>query len=148
MSLNDLGSLGEFIGALAVVVSLIYLAIQVRQNTRALFVSTGQAQADSHSHYLLQLAKSDRLSALSRPRRRTPRAPRQERRLGLLAFPELDISAGPGALKTALDPARVDVAALAPQAFRQSVEGPTVARVVLEVGAKYRFGPLGLTCFE
>ena len=36
MTLQDLGGLGEFIGAVAVVVSLIYLAVQVRQNTGAL----------------------------------------------------------------------------------------------------------------
>lgn len=34
MSLQDLGNLGEFIGAFAVVISLIYLAIQIRQNTK------------------------------------------------------------------------------------------------------------------
>ena len=33
MTLEDLANLGEFIGAFAVVVSLIYLAIQIRQNT-------------------------------------------------------------------------------------------------------------------
>ena len=33
MSLQDLGNLGEFIGAFAVVISLVYLAIQIRQNT-------------------------------------------------------------------------------------------------------------------
>ena len=33
VSLEDLGNLGELIGALAVVISLVYLAIQIRQNT-------------------------------------------------------------------------------------------------------------------
>ena len=33
MTLEDLGNLSEFIGAIAVVISLIYLAIQIRQNT-------------------------------------------------------------------------------------------------------------------
>ncbi len=33
MTLEDLGNLGEFIGAFAVVISLVYLAIQIRQNT-------------------------------------------------------------------------------------------------------------------
>ena len=33
MSLQDFGNLGEIIGALAVVISLVYLAIQIRQNT-------------------------------------------------------------------------------------------------------------------
>jgi len=34
MTIQDWGALGEIIGAVAVVVSLIYLAIQIRQNTR------------------------------------------------------------------------------------------------------------------
>jgi hypothetical protein len=43
MTLSDLGNLGEFISAVAVVVSLLYLAVQVRQNTRMMRVSTHQA---------------------------------------------------------------------------------------------------------
>ena len=43
MTLADLGNLGEFVGAIAVVASLIYLAIQVRQNTRSVRASTYQA---------------------------------------------------------------------------------------------------------
>jgi hypothetical protein len=35
MSLEDLGNIGEFVAAVAVVVSLIYLAVQIRQNTRS-----------------------------------------------------------------------------------------------------------------
>ena len=34
MTLQDLGNLGEFVAAVAVLISLVYLAIQVRQNTR------------------------------------------------------------------------------------------------------------------
>jgi hypothetical protein len=33
VSLEDLGNIGELIGALAVVISLVYLAVQIRQNT-------------------------------------------------------------------------------------------------------------------
>ena len=40
MTLQDLGSLGEFVGAVAVVTSLFYLAVQIRQNTRALHTTT------------------------------------------------------------------------------------------------------------
>ncbi len=48
MTLEDLGNLGEIIGAIAVVVSLIYLAIQIRQNT-------AQIRESSHiSRLLLQ----------------------------------------------------------------------------------------------
>lgn len=34
MTLQDLGNLGEFTAAVAVLISLIYLAVQIRQNTR------------------------------------------------------------------------------------------------------------------
>ncbi len=36
MTIQDLGSLGELIAAIATVATLVYLALQIRQNTRAL----------------------------------------------------------------------------------------------------------------
>jgi hypothetical protein len=42
MSLEDLGNIGEFVAAAAVIVSLIYLAVQIRQNTKSLRASTFQ----------------------------------------------------------------------------------------------------------
>ena len=42
-----LGNYGEFIGAIAIVITLIYLAIQVRQNTRMMRASIRQARSDS-----------------------------------------------------------------------------------------------------
>ena len=39
MTLSDLGNIGEFVGGLLVVVSLFYLASQIRQNTRAMGVA-------------------------------------------------------------------------------------------------------------
>ena len=47
MTLEDLGNLGEFIAAVAVVVSLVYLALQIRQNTRSVRDSAFQAVASS-----------------------------------------------------------------------------------------------------
>ena len=41
--LDALGNLGDFIGGLAVVFTLIYLAVQIRQNTRALRVASMQS---------------------------------------------------------------------------------------------------------
>ena len=35
MTLQDLGSIGELVGALATIATLVYLAIQIRANTRA-----------------------------------------------------------------------------------------------------------------
>ncbi len=48
MTLEDLGNIGEFIGALAVVVSLAYLAVHIRHNTRTVRTSTYQAVVDSN----------------------------------------------------------------------------------------------------
>jgi len=39
VSIQDWGAIGEIIGALAVVASLIYLAVQIRQNTRQISLS-------------------------------------------------------------------------------------------------------------
>ena len=42
MTLQDLGNIGEFVGAVGVVASLVYLAIQIRQNTRSVRASMYQ----------------------------------------------------------------------------------------------------------
>lgn len=47
MTLDDLGSLGEFISGLAVVVTLVYLAIQIRHNTRAVRSSMHQDMVEA-----------------------------------------------------------------------------------------------------
>jgi hypothetical protein len=48
MTLNDLANLGQIIGALAVVISLIYVALQIRQNTNAIRSATAQTV---HEHF-------------------------------------------------------------------------------------------------
>ncbi len=45
-----LGNYGEYVGAIAVVITLIYLATQVRQNTRMMRASIRQARSDSSVH--------------------------------------------------------------------------------------------------
>ena len=40
MTLEDLGNIGEFVGAIAVVITLVYLAFQIRQNTRQITQNT------------------------------------------------------------------------------------------------------------
>jgi len=42
MTLNDLANIGQVIGAIAVVISLIYVALQIRQNTNAVRSATAQ----------------------------------------------------------------------------------------------------------
>jgi hypothetical protein len=46
MTIQELGSLGELVGGLAVIVSVLYLAVQIRQNTRQLEHSTEAARAE------------------------------------------------------------------------------------------------------
>jgi hypothetical protein len=50
MSLEDLGNIGEIAAAICVIISLIYLALQIRQNTRWLRVSPEQPITNSTSH--------------------------------------------------------------------------------------------------
>ncbi len=47
MTIQELGSLGELVGALATVATLVYLATQIRQNTKAVRVSSHHSVTDS-----------------------------------------------------------------------------------------------------
>jgi len=47
VNLEDLGNVGDFVAAIATIVTLIYLAIQIRQNTAAVRSSTHQQQVDT-----------------------------------------------------------------------------------------------------
>ncbi len=65
MTIMELGALGEFIGAIAVVATLAYLAIQIRQNThtmeegkRLALAQTYQMRADALQQMLVQASES------------------------------------------------------------------------------------------
>jgi len=64
MNWEAIGAIGEILGAAAVVVTLIYLAVQLRQNTRALKSSTFQAINAELSRTTEVAATSPDLSAL------------------------------------------------------------------------------------
>ena len=66
MTLEQLGNLGEFIGAVAVVVSLLYLATQIRQNSRLLRSAASQAATYSAAQISLPIATDPRVAKLSR----------------------------------------------------------------------------------
>jgi hypothetical protein len=51
MSLEDLGNIGEFVAAIAVVASLVYLAVQIRQNTRQVNANTLDQATQSFSRF-------------------------------------------------------------------------------------------------
>ena len=66
MSIMELGALGELLGAIAVFVTLIYLAVQVRQNTRSIeaaqrlaLAQTYQMRSDALQTMLVTAASSD-----------------------------------------------------------------------------------------
>ena len=65
MTLQDLGNIGEFVAAVAVFVSLLYLAIQIRQNTKSVRTSTYQAVLDS-SHRVNELFADPRTERIYR----------------------------------------------------------------------------------
>lgn len=64
MTLEDLGNLGDFIGGLAVIATLIYLALQIRQNTFLLRRSVEQTTRADSTAVLHLLAQSPENAAV------------------------------------------------------------------------------------
>jgi hypothetical protein len=69
MSLNDLANIGQAIGAIAVVISLIYVALQIRQNTNAVRSATAQTVHEHFAKWYHLVAKALFRPALSYWRR-------------------------------------------------------------------------------
>ncbi len=61
MTLEELGSVKEFVGALAVLVTLIYLAVQIHQHTKTVKAQINQARSDSFQQVQLALMNSDEM---------------------------------------------------------------------------------------
>jgi hypothetical protein len=64
MSLNDLANLGQIIGAVAVVVSLFYVAHQIRQNTNAVRSATAQTVHEHFAKWYHLVAADDELAQI------------------------------------------------------------------------------------
>ncbi len=64
MNWDTIGAFSELIGAVAVVISLVYLAIQIRQNTRQVEESTIQGRAAA-LHSSLSYAVDNRIATFS-----------------------------------------------------------------------------------
>jgi hypothetical protein len=64
MSLEDLGNIGEFVAAIGVIISLIYLGVQIRQNTRSVRTASYQSWFDSYSNFSNTVLASPELDAL------------------------------------------------------------------------------------
>ena len=59
MTLQDWGAIGELVGGLAIIVSLLYVGVQVRQSTMATRSATNQAFSTLYSEQILQITRED-----------------------------------------------------------------------------------------
>ena len=64
MNLDDLANMGQVIGAIAVVVSLIYVALQIRQNTNAVRSATVQTVHEHFAKWYHLVAADDELAKI------------------------------------------------------------------------------------
>ncbi|MFQ6004142.1 MAG: hypothetical protein ACE5OQ_01450 [Woeseia sp.] len=71
MSIIELGALGEFLGSIAVLATLTYLSVQVRQNTKSMdeskklaLAQTYQMRADALQMMLVQAADSEHIGPI------------------------------------------------------------------------------------
>ena len=65
MNLNDLANIGQVIGAIAVVISLIYVALQIRQNTNAVRAATAQAVHEHFANWYNSFARDASLAKIA-----------------------------------------------------------------------------------
>ncbi len=61
LTIQDLGALGELLGSVAVLATLVYLALQTRQNTMAIAAQVDAARINSAQHLNLTVATSSGL---------------------------------------------------------------------------------------
>ena len=64
MTLSELGSIGEFISSIAVIISLVYLAVQIRKNTEAERTSTYQSVVSDFGALNVTMASNPDISFL------------------------------------------------------------------------------------
>jgi hypothetical protein len=64
MTIQEMGAAGELIGGIAVIFTLIYLALQIRQNTRAVRLSTGHAITEEFRGMFALIASHNKLAEL------------------------------------------------------------------------------------
>ena len=64
MTFQDLANLGDAIGGVGVVISLLYLAVQIRQNTRAVRSASNHQAAEQTWNYCLAIAQDASLAEL------------------------------------------------------------------------------------
>jgi hypothetical protein len=74
VTLQDLGNIGEFVAAAATVATLVYLAVQIRQNTGTVRASTYHASSTAWSELCAKIAADPSLAEIIHLGRVTPDA--------------------------------------------------------------------------
>ena len=64
MNWDAISAIGEIVGAVAVVISLVYVAVQIRQNTRTIAANTFQSVSGVAANTTMQIAQTPHLSRL------------------------------------------------------------------------------------
>ena len=59
MTLQDLGALGELVGGIAIIVSLIYVGLQIKQGAQASRAATIQSFSTQYAELILQITRED-----------------------------------------------------------------------------------------
>ena len=80
LTIQDLGALGELLGSVAVLATLVYLALQTRQNTMAIAAQLDAAALGASQNMFLSVATSNELEEALAEDRTTDMTTNQERR--------------------------------------------------------------------
>ena len=64
MNLEALGNIGEFVGSIGVVLSLFYLAIQVRENTKSNYAASAEKISTDLQTFILNIIKDEKVNRL------------------------------------------------------------------------------------
>jgi hypothetical protein len=81
MTLEDLGSIGEFVAAVATVVTLVYLALQIRYNTKAIELTARRGVQEDASRWRQNLIQHPEVAELYRKGIRNPESLERSERL-------------------------------------------------------------------
>ena len=64
MDIQDMGAIGEAVAAVAVLITLIYLALQVKETHKAIVAQTDQSRSDVQQEAFLRASENDELLAI------------------------------------------------------------------------------------
>ena len=85
MTLNDLANIGQVVGAIAVVISLIYVALQIRQNTNAVRSATANTVHEHFAKWYHLVAADAELSRIAANGLRDYRSLSEQERVRFIA---------------------------------------------------------------